>query len=103
MFDKTGTLTLPEPRVDSSAGIAPEILEKAARLGAIEPPPAGDRLANSRASGSPYAGAIEEPGQGVRAVIDGEEARLGSADFCGVSRRAHRGARQRCVLHHLYS
>ena len=30
---------------------------------------------------SPYAGAIEEPGQGVRADIDGKEARLGSAEL----------------------
>ncbi|HMK71448.1 MAG TPA: HAD-IC family P-type ATPase, partial [Xanthobacteraceae bacterium] len=29
--------------------------------------------------------AIEEPGQGVRAVIEGEEARLGSASFCGLA------------------
>jgi Cu2+-exporting ATPase len=33
----------------------------------------------------PYEGAIEEPGQGVRAVIDGVEARLGSRAFCGVA------------------
>jgi Cu2+-exporting ATPase len=34
---------------------------------------------------SPYAGAVEEPGRGVRAVIDGTEARLGCAGFCGVA------------------
>jgi Cu2+-exporting ATPase len=33
----------------------------------------------------PLADAAEEPGQGVRAVIDGAEARLGSAEFCGLS------------------
>ena len=33
----------------------------------------------------PYDGATEEPGQGVRAMIDGVEARLGSAEFCGVA------------------
>jgi Cu2+-exporting ATPase len=32
----------------------------------------------------PFAGAIEEPGQGVRAMVDGAEARLGSAAFCGL-------------------
>jgi P-type Cu2+ transporter len=34
---------------------------------------------------TPIAGAVEEPGQGVRALIDGSEARLGSAAFCGVA------------------
>jgi len=38
---------------------------------------------------SPHAGAIEEPGQGVRAVIDGKEARLGSAGFCGIADAAY--------------
>jgi Cu2+-exporting ATPase len=33
----------------------------------------------------PFDGATEEPGQGVRAIIDGAEARLGSAAFCGVA------------------
>jgi len=33
----------------------------------------------------PYSGAVEEPGRGVRALIDGAEARLGSALFCGSS------------------
>ncbi len=27
---------------------------------------------------------VETPGQGVRAMIDGREARLGSASFCGM-------------------
>ena len=39
----------------------------------------------------PFDGAVEEPGQGVRAIIDGAEARLGSPAFCGVADgRAHR-------------
>jgi Cu2+-exporting ATPase len=33
----------------------------------------------------PYDGAVEEPGQGVRVRIDGTEARLGSAAFCGIA------------------
>ena len=33
----------------------------------------------------PYSGAVEEPGEGVRALIDGKEARLGSAKFCGLA------------------
>ena len=34
---------------------------------------------------TPYDGAVEEAGRGVRAIIDGVEARLGSPEFCGVA------------------
>jgi Cu2+-exporting ATPase len=43
------------------------------------------RRADDRA---PYPGAVEEPGRGVRALIDGREARLGSAVFCGAGETA---------------
>jgi len=33
----------------------------------------------------PYSDDVEEVGRGVRAMIDGQEARLGSAQFCGVA------------------
>jgi P-type Cu2+ transporter len=85
VFDKTGTLTLPEPRVDESAGIAPEFLEKAARLALSSHHPIAAALVRLARVRSPYAGAVEEPGQGVRAVIDGTEARLGSVGFCGIA------------------
>ena len=87
VFDKTGTLTLPEPCVDDSP-VDRDLREKAARLALSSRHPlaaALARLANDRA---PYTGAVEEPGQGVRALIDGEEARLGSAQFCGLARTA---------------
>jgi P-type Cu2+ transporter len=85
VFDKTGTLTLPEPRVDESASIPPEILEKAARLALSSHHPLATALARLARGRSPYAGAVEQPGQGVRAVIDGKDARLGSASFCGIA------------------
>jgi P-type Cu2+ transporter len=85
VFDKTGTLTLPEPRADERTDIAPELLEKAARLALSSHHPLATALARLARLRSPYAGAIEEPGQGVRAVIDGTEALLGSADFCGIA------------------
>ena len=87
VFDKTGTLTLPEPCVDDLP-VDRDLREKAARLALSSRHPlaaALARLANDRA---PYTGAVEEPGQGVRALIDGEEARLGSAQFCGLARTA---------------
>jgi Cu2+-exporting ATPase len=89
VFDKTGTLTLPEPRVDESAGIAPEFLEKAARLSLSSHHPLAAALARLALVRTPYAGALEEPGQGVRAVIDGKEARLGNAGFCCVAADTH--------------
>jgi Cu2+-exporting ATPase len=37
---------------------------------------------------TPFDGAVEEPGQGVRAIIAGTEARLGSPAFCGMTAEA---------------
>jgi Cu2+-exporting ATPase len=85
VFDKTGTLTLPEPRVDAAKGIDPEVLEQAARLALSSHHPLATALARAARERSPYSGAIEEPGHGVRVLIDGTEARLGSAKFCGVA------------------
>jgi Cu2+-exporting ATPase len=83
-FDKTGTLTLPDPRVDATLNIAPETLERAARLALSSRHPLAAALARQARERAPYPGAVEEPGRGVRALIDGEEARLGSANFCCV-------------------
>lgn len=85
VFDKTGTLTLPEPRVDNAADLDPDLLEAAARLALSSRHPLAAALAREARERVPYAGAVEEPGQGVRAVIDGLEARLGSPAFCGVA------------------
>ena len=84
VFDKTGTLTLPEPRVTNAAEIDPALLQTAARLALSSRHPLAMALAREAESATPFEGAVEEPGQGVRAVVDGVEARLGSADFCGL-------------------
>jgi Cu2+-exporting ATPase len=84
IFDKTGTLTLPDPAVDPTADIDPGLLEQAARLALSSRHPAA-ALAGKARERIPYPDAVEEPGQGVHAMIDGQEARLGSADFCGLS------------------
>ncbi len=83
VFDKTGTLTLPEPRVVNAGAIDRDLLQKAARLALSSRHPLATALAREAAMKTPYEGAVEEPGQGVRAMIDGSEARLGSAAFCG--------------------
>jgi Cu2+-exporting ATPase len=84
IFDKTGTLTLPEPRVANADAIDPALLQMAARLALSSRHPLALALAREGASHIPYDGASEEPGQGVHAIIDGAEARLGSAEFCGL-------------------
>jgi len=85
IFDKTGTLTLPEPRVENVAAFAPDLLEYAARLALSSRHPLAQALAREARTRTPFPGAVEEPGQGVRALIDGSEARLGSAMFCGAA------------------
>ncbi len=84
IFDKTGTLTLPEPRVTNADSVDPDLLQMAARLALSSGHPLAMALAREAHSKKPYEGAVEEPGQGVRAFIDGAEARLGSARYCGL-------------------
>ena len=85
IFDKTGTLTLPEPRVVNA--VDPDLLQMAARLALSSRHPLAVALAREAASRKPFEGAVEQPGQGVRATIAGVEACLGSDEFS-------RGARQ---------
>jgi P-type Cu2+ transporter len=89
VFDKTGTLTLPEPRVANADKIDPIMLQLAARLALSSRHPLAAAVAKERAREAhervPFDGAIEEPGQGVRAMIEGAEARLGRPAFCGIA------------------
>jgi len=85
IFDKTGTLTLPEPRVDNAGEIDPDLLENAARLALSSRHPLAAALAHEARERAPYGQAAEQPGEGVRAIIEGKEARLGSLAFCGVA------------------
>jgi P-type Cu2+ transporter len=84
VFDKTGTLTLPEPRVANAANIDPELMQVAARLALSSRHPLAVAVAREAHERVPFDGVTEEPGQGVRAVIDGCEVRLGNPAFCGV-------------------
>ena len=86
VFDKTGTLTLPEPRVVDAGSIDAALLEKAARLALSSRHPLAAAVAREARERVPYEGAGEEPGQGVRVMIAGSEARLGSPAFCGVTK-----------------
>jgi Cu2+-exporting ATPase len=84
VFDKTGTLTLPEPRVANAAAFDRELLQKAARLALSSRHPLAVAVSREAVIRTPFENAVEEPGQGVRACIDGLEARLGNAQFCDV-------------------
>ena len=84
VFDKTGTLTLPEPRVANAAEYSSDLIETAARLARSSRHPLARALAHESPAGAPFDGAREEVGAGVVALVDGVEARVGSARFCGL-------------------
>jgi Cu2+-exporting ATPase len=91
IFDKTGTLTLPEARVDNASEIDPDLLQKAARLALSSRHPLAAALAREARERVPFDEVIEEPGKGVRAIIETMEARLGSPAFCGVEHAQQTG------------
>jgi Cu2+-exporting ATPase len=84
VLDKTGTLTRPELRVDNASTIDRDLLETAARLALSSRHPLAVAVAREARNRTPHDGAVEEPGLGVRACVDGAEARLGSPAFCGL-------------------
>jgi Cu2+-exporting ATPase len=84
IFDKTGTLTLPEPHVLNAGQIAPDLLERAARLALGTRHPLAAALAKHANVQTPYDDIVETPGSGIRTVVDGIEMRLGRPEFCGV-------------------
>ncbi|RDI61193.1 heavy metal translocating P-type ATPase [Microvirga subterranea] len=92
VFDKTGTLTLPEMRVVNAGTLAPDLLEAAARLGLSSHHPLAAAVSQEARNRRPFDGAVEEHGQGVHAVVDGVEVRLGSPGFCGAEELARDAA-----------
>ena len=82
IFDKTGTLTLPELDVANAASIPKDVFDLAGRLALASHHPIAAAVARASNAKSPLAGILEEPGQGVRGLVDGEEVRLGRPSFC---------------------
>ena len=80
---------MPELDVVNSAAIPPEMFELAGRLALASHHPVAAAVARASNARSPLAGVVEEPGQGVRAFIEGEEIRLGRPSFCGADRLAN--------------
>jgi P-type Cu2+ transporter len=83
IFDKTGTLTLPELEVTNAAEIPVGLFGLAGRLALSSHHPVASAVAQAANAKSPLIGVVEEPGQGVRATVDGVEIRLGRPAFCG--------------------
>lgn len=88
IFDKTGTLTLPEPEVVNAADIPPKALELAGQLALASRHPLAAAVARAADAGAPLDEAVEEPGQGVRALLHGVELRLGRPSFCAAQWQA---------------
>ncbi|MDN5004212.1 cation-translocating P-type ATPase [Bradyrhizobium sp. GCM10027634] len=83
IFDKTGTLTLPDLEVTNAADIPADVFDLAGRLALSSHHPVAAAVAQAAGAKSPILSAAEEAGQGVRAVVDGVELRLGRPSFCG--------------------
>jgi Cu2+-exporting ATPase len=104
VFDKTGTLTLPEQHVINAAEIPADVLEDASRLALSSRHPLATAIARQQPGAQPLDGVVEEYGRGVRTMLDGAEARLGSAAFCAMEVpndviARHRGASLICFHH----
>jgi Cu2+-exporting ATPase len=88
VFDKTGTLTLPELEVVNADAIPAEIFALAGRVALASHHPVAAAVARAAQAQSPLEGLTEEPGRGVRGMVKGLEARLGSAVFCDAEEEA---------------
>ena len=99
VFDKTGTLTLPEPRVVNAALLDSDLLQAAARLALSSRHPLAVALSREAMTRTPFDGAVEHPGQGVCAIVDTTEMRLGSPEFCNVVETHESTASVICFRH----
>ncbi|MDP3075649.1 cation-translocating P-type ATPase [Bradyrhizobium sp.] len=88
IFDKTGTLTLPELEVVNAAGIPEDVFRLAGQLALASHHPVAAAVARASNAKAPLAGAVEEPGQGVRATLGERELRLGRPSFCAAEQLA---------------
>lgn len=82
VFDKTGTLTMPEPAIVNLASFDGALVARLARLALASTHPLARALAVHAHGLAPASQAVETPGQGIRATIDGFECFLGSPSYC---------------------
>jgi len=86
VFDKTGTLTTGKPRLVNGGDIAPDMLAIAAAMAAGSVHPLSKAIcAYFGTSDIVLSDITEEPGMGSRAMLNGQEVRLGRAKWCGVA------------------
>jgi Cu2+-exporting ATPase len=88
VFDKTGTLTLPEPAIAGAEEMPATVVNLAASLAHGSHHPLARAVAAAVPHAAPPPDLEEVPGQGVRAVVGGIEARLGNPSFCGAESEA---------------
>jgi Cu2+-exporting ATPase len=81
-------LTLPQPEVVNAADVPPDVLALAGRLALASSHPLAAAIARAAGAKQPLDGVVEEPGQGVRVVLDGQDLRLGRPSWCGAEREA---------------
>ncbi|MFM8859715.1 MAG: heavy metal translocating P-type ATPase [Methylocystis sp.] len=81
VFDKTGTLTAPSQRIINLNQIPSSLVDLAANLARASTHPLARAIARERPVGISLE-ANEEQGSGVSTLMNGLEARLGSAHFC---------------------
>jgi Cu2+-exporting ATPase len=93
IFDKTGTLTLPDLEVVNAAGIPDDVFRLAGQLALASNHPVAAAVAQAAGAKSPLAGAVEVPGQGVRAMLGQTEMRLGRPSFCDAEQLANERAK----------
>ncbi len=81
IFDKTGTLTMPAPQIANAADITRSDLELAGRLALTSRHPLSRAIVEASGAAMPLE-TLEEPGLGVRAIVDGTALFLGRPAHC---------------------
>ena len=84
VFDKTGTLTRPEPALPIAPKCQPIFWQSPRGCSDRAGIRWRVRIAVEAGASCPFDDVVEEPGRGVKTIVDGEELRLGSPDFCGL-------------------
>jgi len=79
---------LPDPEIANFAEMAPQTLRLAGRLALGSRHPLAVALAKAVGAREPLPAVIEQAGQGVLSVVDGQPVKLGSPDFCGARAQA---------------
>ncbi len=87
IFDKTGTLTQAQPSLANADSVAPEDLALAGSLALSSRHPLAKAIAEASGASVPLV-TEEFPGEGVRALLGAEPARLGSVAWCGAESEA---------------